>query len=725
MEGEGGRGTVRGRRIASLVLTVLGTLFLFVGGIALYAREEVFEADAFAQHASDALGDERVDTAIANPLVDKVIASGPDELINARPLLSSAAQGVLETRPFRDAFKQAAARVHRQLFSRDRDALILNIADAGAFVIDGVNAISPQTAKKVPKDLQPRLIELTKSDFAIGAVRASESVRFLGLFLPGLGVLLLAGSVAVAPDRRRAIVTASAAVAIAAAVGVILLVVGRTVLLGQFDDDVTHDAVDAVWGNFLDGLRTWFLGVGIFAIVLAAAASTIGAVDVAAPARRVWSLVTRTPKSTPWRAIRGVALLAASAFVVLRPDLALNIVAVVLGAYGLFLAVSELLLLIAPRPAEAPERVPLGRRIDPRGAVVGAAVLAAAVAIGVALVTDEGGLAKRPRGPVEACNGYPDLCDRPLNEVAFPGAHNAMSAANADFITPNQETKIKDQLDAGIRVLLVDAYYGIKRSTGPVLTDLKREQGRTKVNETISEQFGKDAVKRVQDIQQRVADSGEEGERGTYFCHIVCELGAIPLTKTLTDVREFLDSHPDEFLIMVIEDYIDPADVEAAFKDSGLVRYAYVHDRDTPFPTLRELIESDKRILVMAEKDNGGGSIPWYHDAFELMQETPFTFHSADELRAAASCKPNRGGTDGPLLQFNHWVEKLPRSPDLGAQVNAYDFLIERARECRRRRGLAPNLIAVDFYDEGDLFEASRKLNRLPRDAKPQVRETG
>jgi hypothetical protein len=205
----------------------------------------------------------------------------------------------------------------------------------------------------------------------------------------------------------------------------------------------------------------------------------------------------------------------------------------------------------------------------------------------------------------------------------------------------------------------------------------------------------------------------------------VCELGAIDLTETLSNVRKFLDTHPDEFLVIVIEDYIDPEDVDAAFKDSGLVRYAYIHERDTPFPALRELIESDRRVLVMAEKDNGGGSIPWYHDGFELMQETPYTFHSADELAAAASCKPNRGGVGGPLFQFNHWVEKLPRSPSLGAQVNDPEFLLRRARECRHRRDLIPNLIAVDFYNEGDVFEAARRLNRLPANAEPEVRETG
>ena len=78
--------------------------------------------------------------------------------------------------------------MHRQLFSRERDELILNIADAGAIVIDGMKSISPQTAKKIPKDLQPGLIEITRSDFAITTVRTAEKVRFLGLFLPFLGI---------------------------------------------------------------------------------------------------------------------------------------------------------------------------------------------------------------------------------------------------------------------------------------------------------------------------------------------------------------------------------------------------------------------------------------------------------------------------------------------------------------------------------------------------------
>jgi hypothetical protein len=94
-----------GRRVLSLVLVVVGTVLLFVGGIALYAREEVFDPDAFAQHASESLGDDRVDAPVANPIVDQVIKAGPDELINARPLLTAGVRGVLASESFRDAFR--------------------------------------------------------------------------------------------------------------------------------------------------------------------------------------------------------------------------------------------------------------------------------------------------------------------------------------------------------------------------------------------------------------------------------------------------------------------------------------------------------------------------------------------------------------------------------------------------------------------------------------------
>ena len=108
----------------------------------------------------------------------------------------------------------------------------------------------------------------------------------------------------------------------------------------------------AVWEAFFGGLRAWILGLGFIAILLAAAAAMARERDPLVPARRALALATRTP-ATPWaRAGRAVAVGAVSLVFVLQPTLALQIVAVLIGAYGLFFAACELLALIAP-PAGA------------------------------------------------------------------------------------------------------------------------------------------------------------------------------------------------------------------------------------------------------------------------------------------------------------------------------------------------------------------------------------
>jgi hypothetical protein len=52
----------------------------------------------------------------------------------------------------------------------------------------------------------------------------------------------------------------------------------------------------------------------------------------------------------------------------------------------------------------------------------------------------------------------------------------------------------------------------------------------------------------------------------------------------------------------------------------------------------------------------------------------------------------------------------VPKPSDADT-VNAFEALMARARECERRRGHVPNLIAVNFYRHGDLFRAVDALN--------------
>ena len=63
------------------------------------------------------------------------------------------------------------------------------------------------------------------------------------------------------------------------------------------------------------------------------------------------------------------------------------------------------------------------------------------------------------------CNGHVELCARRYDEVAFPATHNAMAAADQPgWFFAEQPDGILSQLDHGIRVLLIDSWYGQRTS---------------------------------------------------------------------------------------------------------------------------------------------------------------------------------------------------------------------------------------------------------------------
>jgi hypothetical protein len=199
-----------------------------------------------------------------------------------------------------------------------------------------------------------------------------------------------------------------------------------------------------------------------------------------------------------------------------------------------------------------------------------------------------------------------------------------------------------------------------------------------------------------------------EGPKAAYVCHGFCELGARPLVDALREIRDFLVLNPGEVLLIVIEDYVPPAQIATAFDESGLSAYVYRGRQGPPWPTLRQLVESGERVIVSAENDNGAGAVPWYGKAYDVTQETPYHFEKVEEL----SCRANRGGDGKSLFLMNHWIDTTPApKPSNAAIVNQKDFLTARARQCAKERGRFPNILAVDFALTGDVVGAAAELN--------------
>lgn len=715
----------RSRRILATTLVVVGTICLLLGGVLLYARQEVVNPHAFAAHAGHALQDGNVRTAIGDAVLNQVTTGGGAQLLSFRPALESVIDGVIASPQFQAVFRKAAVHAHDLLFKRDRESVVLDLADAGLAVSGAAKAVSPDLAKHIPKDIKPGLLSLSNRDWATDLLDIADSIRFLGIVLPILGLLCLGGAIAAAPDRRLIIIRIGGAIAAAAVLLLLVLFIGRELLLANFsgDSNTLQSAVGAVWDSFLDGLHTWALLLGAFGLVVAAAASSVlGTLDAASPAQRARRLVLHVPER-PWlRALRAVGIFIVSLLVVLDPSAALEIAATVAGGYGIYYAVTEMLVLVERPSVDAGEedRVRGHRRALVLAAVTPLVIVLVAV---IVLTAGGGGTAKAAgdRNP-KTCNGFAELCDKPLNQVAFAATHNSMSAARRrGWFFANQDGGITEQLEYGFRGLLIDTHYGYSTAGG-----LSRGIVRTaaiaegKDRQDLVREIGEEAVKAAEHLGAHVTGK-PSGRRGLYLCHTLCELGDTPLASGLQEIKRFLQRYPDEVLIVFIQDAISAKDTAKAFKQAGLLKYVYTHVREDPWPTLRQLIRSNRRLFVMYEEGPGDPSAPWYHNGFELTQETPYKFHTESELFAPSSCRPNRGTANSPLFQVNNWIDDVPPPAGSGAKSNAYGPLLLRLERCERVRGLVPNIVGVDFYNQGKVLAAVNVINGLPANAKPAL----
>jgi hypothetical protein len=711
----------------SIALAAIGAAVALVGGFLLYARQEIFNPDNLAERSRAALGDERTRLAIAQPIVDGIVDSGSGELVNARPLVESIVVSALGTPPAKAAFAEAVRSIDAKLANRSPNTLFLNLTDATVIAAKALDALNPEVRKSLPKEVNDVKAAILDSKLTVTPLHWVHQVDVFGIVLPFAALLLLALSVVVAPIRRTAVQRAAIAVAVAAVVGLIVLIAGKALALARIADPLYSDAASAAWDAVLGDLAEWTIGIGLLALILAAAARfDDGEVDPLRPLTRAAELARRHPERPVLGVLRGIGIGLVGLLFVVEPELSLRLLAIAAGAWLIYVAIIEILAIIAP-VVPAGESGPASRRLSPLRLAGAAAVIVGIVVIVLVLGGDKRSQA-RPPGAPEACNGYPQLCKKRIDQVTIPATHNAMSAAaEPGWFLPHQRYGIVRQLDDGIRGLLIDSHYGIPRGKGAgrelgsVVTDLAREN---KTRQEVVAELGEETVQRAEDLIGRLAfGESPHGDPEPYLCHVLCELGATRLDTALAKINDWLRTHPDEFLVIVIEDYVSPEETAQAFQRSGLLHYAYTPAPTEVPPRLGELIERDKRLMVLAEHDNGGGKFPWYQAAFDLIQETPYTFKTVADITGPRSCRENRGDPDNPLFQINNWIEKVPRDPGLQGEINALDVLHERAVTCRRVRGMDPNVIAVDYYNEGDVIGVAKALNRIPAGEEPQVRE--
>jgi hypothetical protein len=698
-------------RIAAV--TICGIVFIagmIAGTITTYASRVLFDPTIFSTKVAETLEDPGVARVVSGQITDQLINYRRD-LTPYRPIILGTVQQIVSSAPFRVVVRQAARKIHPVLITRGKD-LSMTVTDLGLIVRQAL-AAQPQIAEKLPA--KARVVLGSTEDWPAGRIllevlRVGRRMQQRSAIWLGLG--LAAGTLGLLLARRKdrflfriGLGLTTTALILGAAARF-----GGDISSGLIRSQMLSDLTGGLWGVFIGPIALRMVVLAGMGIVLTASATTLlQRIDSGLLLRGLWDRIRRRPEHPAKVVTRGLVLILAGIIIAFRPNESMEALAVIAGGFLFFIGLQEVFgtvtrFALARSVVSSPTRA--------QGRVPASAVAAGAVLVGLLIGGGVLWLSRDEAGPVLgppavlAVNGYTELRDRRLNEVVFPTTHNSMSAASiAEWMFANQEREIRQQLEDGVRGFLIDIHYG-QPVEGRIKTLLEDEGNARKKYEAV---LGKEGVEAAMRIRDRLVGD-PDGEQKIYLAHGFCELGSTPFVEVLEEMKEFLVENPNEVVILVIQDEgVAPADVEAAFRESGLEDLVYRGAVTPPWPTLGEMVVRDERVVVFAE--NKAEGVPWYHLMAGVIQETPYGFKKAEDF----SNKPNRGGRNGSLLLMNHWIESAPASlPSNAAIVNAYDFMLNRAKKCRRERKMVPNLVAVDFYRTGDLFRVARALNGIP-----------
>jgi hypothetical protein len=700
--------TIR-RTLVPVLLVVVG-IGLFIGGVGLWARGTLFNSGVFARRVTSMLDSQDVRHEISTRLTEQLVRSGNQQAISFRPAFETGIESALETDTFHSIFRGAIRTAHADLLNGGSGGGGINLSESVSVVASTLR-LSGNPAQEIKKgSFAASFSDVTKKLGDLGIWDLDDTITTIASLAIAVAIASAVGAVAVSGNRRRTIWWIGWTVASVGVFTVAMLWAAGWYAELRIKDDSLGHAVRSAIGDMTVDLRTMGLWTIVYGVVIAAAAAT------AEHRYRAGELIQRFGAWIDRRRLTttGTLLIAASAVVVgflvlYNPLTAAEFVGVAIGIALTYLGSVEIIGMI--------RRVTVDRARSAwwRPVLLVGMVVLLLVGVTAAVVVTTTRSARSAAGDEEGgCNGSDALCDARLDEAVFPSTHNSMSSPlYPGWLFGEQIGTISDQLNAGIRGFLIDTHYGIPSSsrmpgsqTPVIITDRAHE-----LSSPDFEQADPAVVERAEALQQR-APRAANAKSSIYLCHNYCELGAVKFSTVLQGIKSFIATHPSEVIILDIQDATTPADTAQAFIDAGLEDHIATLDIDQPLPTLGDLIDDGKNLVVFAER-GGTGAPPWYQSAYRgWLQETKYSFPSLGSF----DCLPNRGGTNGKLFLVNHWVTTKGPDPRTAAKANDPSVLLSRLDRCIEERHKLPNMVAVDYGQASAIVDLLAEVGPQLRD---------
>ncbi|KAG0196241.1 hypothetical protein BGX28_010384 [Mortierella sp. GBA30] len=275
----------------------------------------------------------------------------------------------------------------------------------------------------------------------------------------------------------------------------------------------------------------------------------------------------------------------------------------------------------------------------------------------------------------QLCNGYAELCGRTYDKIAYATTHNSYAFQHG-ALGANQNNDIPTQLSDGIRAFMLDAYYVPTGDTA--------------------------------DIE---------------LCHTKCNLlDAGTLSKTLTQIKTFMDANPNEVITIFFEnaENLMPEKFQMVYTSTGIDRYSYTQAAGSAiWPTLAAMISNGKRLLTFMDSGfDSNGNVPWLMGEYNFIFETPWLIHRDTPFPCTVDRPENQRKQ---MYMLNHFISgnvtmsgvdvEVPQP--LVANVTNAANLTDHINSCQTTFNQIPNFIAVDFYEQGSVLQATAAVNRV------------
>ncbi|MGL6280395.1 MAG: DUF308 domain-containing protein, partial [Gaiella sp.] len=418
--------SARVRNAIAVVLVVLGGVATLAAATAGFVNHVLVDRDGFAGRVTEAVKQPAVSQELADRLANAIVDAVPNAVAGQR-LFEDTGQTILSSGALDAIVHRAALVMHDQAFTQDGQNLVLDIAD-GVQLLGSVAAVQlPELRQQLDAAVEAEVVKLRHDGWLARLTTVSDTLATLAVVLPFVSLLLFVGAVAIASSRGRAIGRVGLAI-VGAAVGLLVMDVVARLIVGR-QQFVASEAAQQALGVFLSGLLPLAIALGIGGAVIAAAGSGRFATDTADRAlARSWHFVRTPPSTVGRRAVRALVLLVLGVMLLSEPLRTLEALLMVVGFFVVVEGLTEVIALLGGAAREEEGTTPA--IVSRRGRAVAVAVGAVGLAGILGLVTF--GLARTPSSNAAAalaCNGSVELCDRPLDRVAFPTAHNAMSSA--------------------------------------------------------------------------------------------------------------------------------------------------------------------------------------------------------------------------------------------------------------------------------------------------------